>query len=131
MSRISHKERERILRLGRTLTVAKPEAQGSLAAPSGSASVLELGHAKSNDAHCLACGFEMVGGRYVGLCPKCGSDRWYLTRLEQSPRIGLGAAGAQLQGRGRDTASQQSLSPNDQALRLADASQSATKKEKP
>jgi predicted RNA-binding Zn-ribbon protein involved in translation (DUF1610 family) len=51
----------------------------------------------SNDAHCLACGFEMVGGRYVGLCPKCGSDRWYRTRLnKQSPKIGLGAGGAQL-----------------------------------
>jgi len=58
-------------------------AQGSLAAPSGSASVLELGHSKSNDAHCLACGFEMVRGRYVGLCPKCGSNRWYRTRLKQ------------------------------------------------
>lgn len=43
----------------------------------------ELSHAKSNDAHCLDCGFEMVGGRYVGLCPKCGSDRWYQTRLNQ------------------------------------------------
>lgn len=83
-----------------------------LAAAHGSASVLELGHAKSNDAHCLACGFEMVGGRYVGLCPKCGSDRWYRTRLKQSPKCGLGAAGAQLQGRGRDTASRQTLSPN-------------------
>jgi predicted RNA-binding Zn-ribbon protein involved in translation (DUF1610 family) len=49
--------------------------------PAGSASVLELGYAKSNDAHCLACGFRMVGGAYVGLCPKCGSDRWYKTRL--------------------------------------------------
>src|ERR1039458_10190203 len=43
--------------------------------------MLELGHAKSNDAHCLACGFQMVGGRHVGLCPKCGSDRWYRTTL--------------------------------------------------
>src|SRR5215510_6311853 len=77
MSRISHKERERILRLGRNLTVDKPEAQGSLAAPSGSASVLELGHAKSNDAHCLHCGFQLRGGANVGLCPKGGSGRWY------------------------------------------------------
>ena len=45
------------------------------------AAVLELGHAKSNDAHCLACGFKMLGGADVGLCPKCGSDRWYKTRL--------------------------------------------------
>ena len=49
-------------------------------------SVLELGHAKSEDAHCLACGFEMVGGRHVGLCPKCGSDRWYRTRLSPNTR---------------------------------------------
>lgn len=53
----------------------------SLAAPAGSASVLELGHAKSNDAHCLTCGFRMVGGANVGVCPKCGSDRWYRTLL--------------------------------------------------
>ena len=33
---------------------------------------------------------------------------------EQSPKTGLGAAGAQLQGRGRDTASQPPL-PDDQA----------------
>ena len=45
------------------------------------AAVLELGHAKSSDAHCLACGFKMLGGADVGLCPKCGSDRWYKTRL--------------------------------------------------
>ena len=45
------------------------------------AAVLELGFRKSNDAHCLACGFQMLGGAYVGLCPKCGSDRWYKTRL--------------------------------------------------
>lgn len=31
---------------------------------------------------------------------------------QQSPMNGLGAAGAQLQGRGRDTTSQQTLSPN-------------------
>lgn len=36
------------------------------------------------DAHCLACGFEMSDGRYVGLCPQCGSDRWYRTRLTPS-----------------------------------------------
>jgi hypothetical protein len=32
-----------------------------------------------------------------------------------SPKNGLGAAGAQMQGRGRDTASQQTLPPNDRA----------------
>ena len=37
--------------------------------------------APENDAHCLACGFKMLGGRNVGLCPKCGSDRWFRTRL--------------------------------------------------
>ena len=37
--------------------------------------------AKETDAHCLACGFKMNGGANVGLCPKCGSDRWYKTRL--------------------------------------------------
>lgn len=47
------------------------------------AAVLELGYAKSKDAHCLSCGFQMAGGRYVGLCPKCGSDRWYRTRLTE------------------------------------------------
>jgi rubrerythrin len=46
-----------------------------------SASVVNLGYAKSNDAHCLACGFQMLGGANVGLCPKCGSNRWYKTRL--------------------------------------------------
>ena len=45
------------------------------------AATLELGHAKANDAHCLACGFKMLDGADVGLCPKCGSDRWYKTRL--------------------------------------------------
>lgn len=55
--------------------------EATFSAPLGSASVLELGHAKSNDAHCLACGFQMVGGRHVGLCPKCGNGRWYRTRL--------------------------------------------------
>lgn len=45
------------------------------------ASVLNLEHAKSNDAHCIACGFKLAGGANVGLCPKCGSDRWYKTRL--------------------------------------------------
>lgn len=57
-----------------------------LEAAHGSASVLELGHSNSKDAHCLSCGFEMVGGRYVGLCPKCGSDRWYRTRLNKQPK---------------------------------------------
>jgi predicted RNA-binding Zn-ribbon protein involved in translation (DUF1610 family) len=116
MSRHSPKEIERIKRIAAKMTPASL-AQGSLAAPSSSASVLELGHAKSDDAHCLACGFEMVGGRYVGLCPKCGSDRWYRTRLEQSPKTGLGAGGAQLQGCGRDTASHQTLSPNPELRR--------------
>ena len=45
------------------------------------ASTLELGHSKANDAHCLACGFKMQGGANVGLCPKCGSNRWYKTRI--------------------------------------------------
>ena len=39
MSRISHQERERILRAGRNLSGRDPEAQGSLAAPSGSGAV--------------------------------------------------------------------------------------------
>jgi anaerobic ribonucleoside-triphosphate reductase len=39
-----------------------------------------LDHLRAHDAHCQTCGFEMVGGRYVGLCPKCGSHRWYRTR---------------------------------------------------
>ena len=104
------------------MTIEREKRGGSSGAAHGSASVLELGHAKSNDAHCLACGFEMVGGRYVGLCPKCGSDRWYRTRLnKQSPKIGLGAGGAQLQGRGRDTASHQTLSPNDRTERRGTA----------
>jgi hypothetical protein len=30
-------------------------------------------------AHCLDCGFRMVDGANVGLCPKCGSDRWHRT----------------------------------------------------
>lgn len=59
------------------------EAQGSsrLASATGSALTLELGFAKCHDAHCLACYFKMKDGAYVGLCPKCGSDRWYKTRL--------------------------------------------------
>jgi hypothetical protein len=52
-----------------------------LAPAHGSASVLVIGHAKSKDAHCVACGLKMRGGANVGLCPKCGSDRWYKTRL--------------------------------------------------
>ena len=51
------------------------------AVPKPQAATLELGHAKRNDAHCLACGFKMVGGANVGLCPKCGSNRWYKTTL--------------------------------------------------
>lgn len=43
---------------------------------------LDLGQARSKDAYCLACGFKMMGGASVGLCPKCGSDRWYRTKLE-------------------------------------------------
>jgi hypothetical protein len=88
MGRQSHKAIERILKIG---SMTEAEAYEFLRSEK-SASVLELGHAKSEDAHCLACGFEMVGGRHVGLCPKCGSDRWYRTRL----------------------------SPNDQALRPAE-----------
>ena len=119
MSRHSPKEIERIKRIAAKMTVGTGEAKAHSLHRPGSATVLELGHAKSNDAHCLACGFEMVGGRYVGLCPKCGSDRWYRTRLnKQSPKR-LGAAGAQMQGRGRDTASQQTLSPNDKLSRPA------------
>ena len=52
-----------------------------------SASILEIGHAKNNDAHCLACGFRMIGGANVGLCPKCGSDRWYKTRLTPNSEL--------------------------------------------
>lgn len=52
-----------------------------------SATVLELGNAKAQDAHCLACGFQMLGGADVGLCPKCGSDRWYRTRLTLNAEI--------------------------------------------
>ena len=49
--------------------------------PDAGAATLNLGYAKSNDAHCLACGFDLKGGANVGRCPKCGSDRWYKTRL--------------------------------------------------
>ena len=49
----------------------------------GLASVLELEYRGSPDAHCLACGFEMLGGASVGLCAKCGSNRWYKTRLDE------------------------------------------------
>lgn len=38
----------------------------------------------STDAHCIACGFEMRGGSDVGRCPKCGSERWYKTRIAQT-----------------------------------------------
>ncbi len=67
----------------------EPERSAGSLERAGSASVLELGHAKSHDAHCLACGFQMIGGRYVGLCPKCGSDRWYRTKL--TPSVGRAA----------------------------------------
>lgn len=33
--------------------------------------------ARAADAYCRACGFKMVGGADVGLCPKCGSPRWF------------------------------------------------------
>lgn len=80
MSRESHKAIERVKKLGRM----SMEEQRAYLASEKCASVLELEHAKSNDAHCLACGFQMVGGRHVGLCPKCGSDRWYRTTLTQN-----------------------------------------------
>jgi hypothetical protein len=48
---------------------------------------------------------EYHGDRFA--VPHCDVEE-----LDQSPKSGLGAAGAQLQGRGRDTASQQTLSPN-------------------
>ena len=86
MGRQSHKSIERILKIG---SMTEAEAYEFLRSEK-SAAVLELGHAKSEDAHCLACGFEMVGGRHVGLCPKCGSDRWYRTRL--SPNSNSGAS---------------------------------------
>jgi DNA-directed RNA polymerase subunit RPC12/RpoP len=47
----------------------------------GHAAILDLGHAKSKDAHCTQCGFKLVGGANVGLCPRCGSQRWYKTSL--------------------------------------------------
>lgn len=81
MSRYSRQNPEEPIRHDWTAGGRRRKEQGSLAAPAGSASILELGHAKSNDAHCLACGFRMIGGANVGLCPKCGSDRWYKTRL--------------------------------------------------
>ena len=62
-------------------TMPKTPSISTLESSNGSASVVEIGHAKSNDAHCLACGFRMLGGANVGLCPKCGSGRWYKTRL--------------------------------------------------
>jgi len=37
---------------------------------------------KHSDAQCKACDFQMAGGRYVGLCPKCGSDQWFQTTLK-------------------------------------------------
>ena len=93
MSRESYKAIERVKKIG-AMSMAdqraylksekRHEPEGDSAdsrAAAGSASILELGHAKSNDAHCLTCGFKMLGGANVGLCPKCGSDRWYKTRL--------------------------------------------------
>ncbi len=49
--------------------------------PESEAAVLELRHAQGDDAHCRDCGCKMVGGRHVGRCPRCGSDRWYRTHL--------------------------------------------------
>jgi hypothetical protein len=66
MSRISHQERERILRLGRTLTVQKPEAQGSLAAPSGSANL-------PPGAISLE---QIVNQPCLGRCSMCGRKTW-------------------------------------------------------
>lgn len=36
---------------------------------------------KHHDAQCVACDFQMADGRYVGRCPKCGSDQWFQTTL--------------------------------------------------
>ena len=83
MGRQSHKAIERILKIG---SMTKAEAYEFLRSEK-SATVLELGHAKSNDAHCLACGFQLIGGADVGLCPKCGSDRWYRTRLTPNDEL--------------------------------------------
>ena len=33
--------------------------------------------ARAADAYCRNCGFKMVGGADVGLCPKCGGPRWF------------------------------------------------------
>jgi len=49
----------------------------------------DCGKLATQDAHCLACGFELVGGANVGLCPKCGSANWYLGRrrpVDPQPR---------------------------------------------
>lgn len=81
MGRQSHKAIERILKIG---SMTEAEAYEFLRSEK-SATVLELGHAKATDAHCLACGFQMIGGADVGVCPKCGSDRWYRTRLAPNP----------------------------------------------
>ena len=45
------------------------------------ATTLNLAHAKSKDAHCHTCDFKMAGGAKLRLCPICGSDRWYKTKL--------------------------------------------------
>ena len=45
------------------------------------AATLELVQAQSKDAHCLECRFKMKGGADIGLCPNCGSFRWYKTTL--------------------------------------------------
>jgi rubrerythrin len=47
-----------------------------------SADVLELSLAHCKNGRCWSCGFGMIGGADVGLCPKCGSNRWYKTQLD-------------------------------------------------
>lgn len=35
----------------------------------------------SPDAYCASCTFTLQGGSNVGLCPRCGSSKWYRTDL--------------------------------------------------
>ena len=50
--------------------VAKTNAEGGMRNA-------EDNPARGADAYCGACGFKMVGGADVGLCPKCGGPRWF------------------------------------------------------